>query len=123
MIGSAIRDALLDFQYDLMTNIYFDWLDSVQRDGAFNLIEAACVENQPPMDRVSVVWSAGKSAFHATEDELSRENVPFMDVVDFVSKLKKTLDSARLDIHFVSSAGGLFEGQRVINDKSLNSEL
>ena len=45
MIGSAIRDALLDFQYDLMTNIYFDWLDSAQRDSAFNLIEAACLEH------------------------------------------------------------------------------
>ena len=119
MIGSAIRDSLFDFEYHLMAKIDFDWQDGAQRDRAFSLIETSCLAYSPPPDRVSIVWSAGKGAFHSTQDELSRENIPFMDTVGFVSKLTKTLDSARLDFHYISSAGGLFEGQRVINDKSI----
>jgi nucleoside-diphosphate-sugar epimerase len=119
MIGSAIRDSLLDFEYHLMARIDFDWQDVQQRDSDFSLIETSCLACSPPPDRISVVWSAGKGAFRSTQDELSRENIPFMDTVDFVLKLKKALDSARFDFHYISSAGGLFEGQRVINDKSI----
>jgi nucleoside-diphosphate-sugar epimerase len=119
MIGSAIRDSLLDFEYHLMARIDFDWQDVQQRDSAFSLIETSCLACSPPPERISVVWSAGKGAFRSTQDELSRENIPFMDTVDFVLKLKKALDSARFDFHYISSAGGLFEGQRVINDKSI----
>jgi UDP-glucose 4-epimerase len=119
MIGSAIRDSLLDFEYHLMAKIDFDWQDAQQRESAFSLIETSCLAYSPPPERVSIVWSAGKGAFHSTQDELSRENIPFMDTVDFVLKLRKALDSARFDFHYISSAGGLFEGQRVINDKSI----
>lgn len=119
MIGSAIRDSLLDFEYHLMAKIEFDWQDTQQRDSAFSLIETSCLAYAPRPDRVSVVWSAGKGAFHSTQDELSRENIPFMETVNFVLKLRKILESARLDFHYISSAGGLFEGQRVINDKSI----
>jgi nucleoside-diphosphate-sugar epimerase len=119
MIGSAIRDSLLDFEYHLMARIDFDWQDVQQRDSDFSLIETSCLACSPPPDRISVVWSAGKGAFRSTQDELSRENIPFMNTVEFVLKLKKALDSARFDFHYISSAGGLFEGQRVINDKSI----
>ena len=119
MIGSAIRDTLFDFEYDLMAKIDFNWQDVQQWGGAFSLIETSCLAYSPPPDRVTVVWSAGKGAFHSTQDELSRENIPFMDTVGFVLKLRKALDSARFDFHYVSSAGGLFEGQRVINGKSI----
>jgi len=119
MIGSAIRDNLLDFEYHLMAKIDFDWQDVEQRDSAFSLIETSCLAYSPTPGRVSVVWSAGKGAFHSTQDELSRENIPFMDTVGFVLMLKKALDLARFDFHYISSAGGLFEGQRVINDKSV----
>jgi UDP-glucose 4-epimerase len=119
MIGSAIRDTLLDFEYHLMAKIDFDWQDVEQRKSAFNLIETSCLAYFPPPDRVSIVWSAGKGAFHSTQDEIFQEDVPFTDTVGFVLKLKQMLDSATLDFHYISSAGGLFEGQRVINDKSV----
>jgi len=118
MIGSSIRDALLDNEYHLSAKIEFDWQDAEQRKDAFRLIEASYQANSPMPDRVSVVWSAGKGAFHSTQDELSRENTPFMETISFVSKLKETLVSASLDFHYISSAGGLFEGQRVVTDKS-----
>ena len=119
MIGSAISNALLEFEYRLMKKIDFDWHDAEQRGTAFSLIGTSCLSYTPQPGRVSVIWSAGKGAFHSTQDELLSENIPFMETVGFVTKLKKNLDSARLDFHYISSAGGLFEGQRVINDKSV----
>ena len=121
MIGSAIRDALLDFEYDSIAMIDFDWQDAEQRVSAFSLIETSCLAYSVIPERVSIIWSAGKSAFHSTEDELFQENLPFVETVDFVSNLKKSYDSTRLDFHYISSAGGLFEGQRVINDQSVPS--
>ena len=100
MIGSSIRDALLDNEYHLSAKIEFDWQDAEQRKDAFRLIEASYQANSPMPDRVSVVWSAGKGAFHSTHDELSRENMPFMETVSFVSKLKESLahvDDPELD--------------------------
>jgi len=123
MIGSAIRDTLLGFEYHLEAKIDFDWEDIEHMGRAFRLIETSCLMYSPPPDRVSIVWSAGKGGFHSTEDELSRENIPFMDTVSFVSKLKNSLNSTRLDFHYISSAGGLFEGQRVITDKSIPAPI
>ncbi len=119
MIGCAIRDALLDYDYHLTEKIGFHWQDVEQRNSAFRMIESACQAGSPPPDRVSVVWSAGKAAFHSTEDELSREHIPFTETVGFISRLNETLASSRLDFHYISSAGGLFEGQRVVTDKSI----
>lgn len=118
MIGSAIRDAMLDFEYHLMGEIAFDWQNAAQQGNAFRLIKTSCLAYSPPPDRLSIVWSAGKGGFHSTQQEVSRENVPFMDTLHFVTKLRKALGSARFDFHYISSAGGLFEGQRVINSTS-----
>ena len=118
MIGSAIRGALLDFEYYEVAEIDFDWQSTEKRNAAFSLIETTCVAISPSSRRISVVWSAGIGTFNATQEELNKENIPFMETVKFISMLRETCDLARLDFHFISSAGGLFEGQRVINDRS-----
>lgn len=119
MIGSAIRDSLLDLEYHLMAEIEFDWHNAAQRDKAFRLIETSCSAYHHPLDRLTVTWSAGNCGFHSTHDEVSQENAPFMDSVRVVSRLRKTLETVRFDFHYISSAGGLFEGQRVIKTASI----
>lgn len=119
MIGSAIRDSLLDFEYHLMAEIGFDWHNATRQAKAFGLIETSCLAYSPPPDRLSIVWSAGKGGFHSTQEEISLENVPFMDTLHWVTKIRNTLHSTGFDYHYISSAGGLFEGQRVINSSSI----
>ena len=118
MIGLAIRDVLMSFEYQLIAELDFDWDDSEKRTQAFTLIESSYMTYSRTPDRLSIVWSAGKGGFHATQEEAARENASFMDVVNFVKKLKKTLNCISFVFHYISSAGGLFEGQRVINNSS-----
>lgn len=118
MIGSAIRDSMLDFEYHLMEEIDFDWQNVAQQANAFGLMESTCLAYSLSLDRLSIVWSAGKGGFHSTQEEITLENAPFMATIHFVVKLIKSLKSARFDFHYISSAGGLFEGQRVINSSS-----
>ena len=55
MIGSAIRDSMLEFEYHLMGEMGFDWQNAAQQANAFKLIETACLAYSPPSDRLSVV--------------------------------------------------------------------
>ena len=66
LIGSAIRDSLLDFEYHLMAKIGFDWQNAEQRGDDFKLIGTACLAYSPPPDRLSIVWSAGSGGFQNT---------------------------------------------------------
>jgi UDP-glucose 4-epimerase len=118
MIGSAIRDSLLEFEYHLMGEIDIDWRNPSKQGDAFGLIETSCRAYSPPADRLSIVWSAGKAGFHSSEEDVLQENASFMEAIKFVRKLRKTLGSARSDFHYISSAGGLFEGQRVVDESS-----
>lgn len=118
MIGSEIRDALLDFEFIEDSEIDFDWRSAKKRRGAFDSIKASCLAVSPSVSRISVIWSAGIGTFNATKEELDKENAPFIETVEFVSMLKKVLVLAKFDFHYISSAGGLFEGQRVIDNKS-----
>jgi len=123
MIGSSIRDFLLDFEYHRMAKIDFSWQDSEQRASAFELIKTSCLAYLPPADRLSVVWSAGSGGFQISQDQVFSQNAPFMDTLRFILNLRKSMDSLRLDFHYISSAGGLFEGQRVINSASIPAPI
>jgi UDP-glucose 4-epimerase len=119
MIGSSIRDGLHKFDFKVMDAIAFDWQKSTQWSEAFKLIEASCKAHHAPVERLSVVWSAGKGGFHTLEGDIALENAPFEAVVQFIQKMTTALDQPRLDFHYISSAGGLFEGQRVVCNRSI----
>lgn len=123
LIGSSIRDFLLDFEYHQMAKIDLSWQDFEQRAGAFELIKTSCLAYSPPADRLSAVWSAGSGGFQISQDQVSSENALFTDTLQFVLKLSKSMESLRFDFHYISSAGGLFEGQRVIDSTSIPAPI
>ena len=69
MIGSAIRDSLTDFGFQLISDVDFSWDDSEKKAKAFSIIEALCLDYFPTLECVSIVWSAGRSGFHLTQVE------------------------------------------------------
>jgi NAD dependent epimerase/dehydratase family len=88
--------------------------------------------------RLSIVWTAGTIGFGATEDEAAGEGRTFGEVLGLAHSLAESLgqssgqgsgqDAAEertgrsapgVSFHLVSSAGGLFEGQRRIGRASL----
>jgi nucleoside-diphosphate-sugar epimerase len=119
MIGSYIINALRDFQYASIAGVEIDWQDSDKRSSCLGEILDLVENRRLVTEKVSIVWSAGKCNFHSSENEANRELLAFQEIVDFALKLKGQDKSASLDFHLVSSAGGLFEGQRLVIDTSI----
>jgi nucleoside-diphosphate-sugar epimerase len=119
LIGTAIRDSLFDLEFESVAIIDFDWQDAEKRTSAFASIASVCVEHTQHGGYLSFVWSAGRAGFHTSEEDALAESASFVDTIDFVLKLRETIDSVKVKIHFISSAGGLFEGQRVVTENSI----
>lgn len=67
---------------------------------------------------LTVVWSAGRASFGAGAEETAAELARFSDVLSFARRIGS---GPREDgVHFVliSSAGGLYEGQRIVTEAS-----
>lgn len=67
--------------------------------------------------RLDVVWSAGRAGFASSVEQTRGEERSFRRVLDFVARLAQRTDSD-LFVHLISSAGGLFEGQRHVDRRS-----
>jgi UDP-glucose 4-epimerase len=70
---------------------------------------------------VSVVWCAGKAGFMTSADQAGAELSLFGRIIDFTEKLASSSTALAVTFHMVSSAGGVFEGQKHITSRSLPS--
>jgi UDP-glucose 4-epimerase len=114
MIGGTISHSLLRLGYEVRGDIAWDWNDAARRVEARELIAAHCRTIATAIDSLAVVWSAGNATFHSTAGEVQHELEVFTEAIGFVKSLRKALHAERFAFHFISSAGGLFEGQRVV---------
>jgi nucleoside-diphosphate-sugar epimerase len=118
LIGSAICEALLRLEFKSLADILFDWQDDSQMADARDAIESVCLRNSRMTGRLTFLWCAGTTGFYSSPDEADREYAVFRKTVGFALDLQKRLQPADFSFHSVSSAGGLFEGQRVIRETS-----
>lgn len=116
MIGHAIVDALYRLGFQHEADIPYSWDDAQHRKSAAQRVEAVCCDwPQGRKPRLSLVWSAGRAGFHSSEPELLPEAAAFEDVLGLIGGLRESLRPPSLDVHFISSAGGLFEGQEGVS--------
>lgn len=66
---------------------------------------------------LAVVWSAGVAGFAASQEEVDREAEAFGEVLGLTERLTE-LAGVEVCFHMISSAGGLFEGQRRVSRRS-----
>lgn len=118
LIGSAIYKALLRLDFRLLADIPFEWHDDLQMEDAHRVIESLCEQYSQSCIRLSFVWSAGSAGFHSLQTEADQEFAIFQKTVRFASGLKEKIRPAHFSFQSVSSAGGLFEGQRIIRMSS-----
>lgn len=62
-----------------------------------------------------LVWSAGTGGFASAEQDLEHEQEGFRCAVDLFSEFRASQPAV---FHFISSAGGLFEGQVLVDEDS-----
>ncbi len=71
----------------------------------------------PPPERVEVIWSAGSAGFAIDDEAAGKELDTFVQHLDWLEDWSGTL-GIPLNFNLISSAGGLFEGQRLIQTDS-----
>jgi UDP-glucose 4-epimerase len=76
-----------------------------------------------PVSRIDTVWAAGNSGFASLENQIIPEVRAFEKVLSFSLQLRYSATNVRHSFHLMSSAGGLFEGQKNVNLASLPRPL
>lgn len=63
-------------------------------------------------------WSAGRAGFASTEGEAELELASFRALLGLVTRVAERFPSTRTSFYLLSSAGGLFQGQRFVDRSS-----
>jgi UDP-glucose 4-epimerase len=127
LIGSAILSAVQARVRARRRDLPFHWSEPDGRAkhiGAIlsavrDLADAGADRGEAP--RVDLIWSAGRAGFGSSPAEVASEQSVFLEVLRLADELGGIVDFA--SFHFLSSAGGLFEGQRNIDANSVPAPL
>lgn len=122
LIGGSIVQAL-SWEGD-STNTHFplDWSSRTARILDLATITTA-FSGLPRTATLDVIWAAGRTGFACSQDEVKEEREAFTDIMDWVHNVSQRFPRQVLNLHVVSSAGGLFEGQRFVCNDSLPRPL
>lgn len=74
-------------------------------------------------ERLTLLWSAGTAGFDALASKTRLEMAIFQDGLDLARFAVRMLRPAKFEFHLISSAGGLFEGQRTVGKRSVPSPV
>ena len=76
------------------------------------------------MQDIDLLWSAGSGGFVLSDEDADREAEAFEACLAAFSAIRSQVGTtSRVRFHFVSSAGGLFESQRLVDGCSLPEPL
>lgn len=123
MIGSSISQSLQRLGYARHPDIPYDWKNAARRAQAQQKISMLCRALAPGPCNLAVIWSAGDATFHSSDREAAEEQTIFTESVGVIQNLRESLKPVQFGFHFISSAGGLFEGQRAVDFDSAPAPL
>lgn len=123
MLGGSIRAKLIDLGYAVSGEVGFPWNEATKWGESLSAIDRLWPTGSISTQRISVVWAAGEAGFNCAKDAARKEIASFDAVIGFLVSLRARLKLSNTDIHFISSAGGLFEGQRVVDPNSVPSAI
>lgn len=118
LIGSAVLKRFFKFNWFPKDQLKVNWQE--QDFFKFHFFRWITSNLNPSIYKLDFIWSAGKSGFGSEEQECLFENHHFKNFLDSVDEILKT-ESFNLKIHYVSSAGSLYEGQLGVNKLSIPS--
>jgi nucleoside-diphosphate-sugar epimerase len=116
LIGQSILGALNEKQHFGITRFPSTWNDQSVLQSELAEIQKFLVKNNP--DQMDWIWSAGATGFGSNKQTVEDERKVFELFVRTIELTKAEMKKAHVRIHFISSAGGLFEGQESINQHS-----
>jgi len=121
LVGSALVDRLRSLARMDAAWLPLDWLDLSERDRHLEEIGVRIVASfRPgPAGRLTLVWSAGRAGFAAGRGETDAELANFRAVLALSTRCAEDFPEGMTRIVHFSSAGGLFEGQRQVDSRSV----
>lgn len=127
LVGQAIASYLKVRLSASQIHLPFDWAQNASSSAQLDTIERCLLEKvkKPGVKtkRISIVWSAGAAGFSAPQDVLDNEFASFERVVSLCENLHMRDPDLALDFHLLSSAGGIFEGQRHVDGATIPRPL
>ncbi len=123
LIGQEILFALKRSYRPDEISLPFSWSIPAQQSSQINTIldtlSALAMKDEVPSTQIAVVWSAGVAGFAGNEAEFDQEHAAFLKILGLCNSLNKNASFMSVEFHFLSSAGGLYEGQRMVDYQSL----
>jgi nucleoside-diphosphate-sugar epimerase len=116
LLGFSIIEALQARSPRSATQLPLDWQTPTTRAPQLQMIEHTIRRELQSGARLNVLWSAGNAGFMSSEDETAAELQSFVEVLTMTERLAH--EYPRTTLHLISSAGGLFEGQRHVTPQS-----
>lgn len=122
LIGSSIVGAL-PRQFTL-ESIPFDYDKPEEQASQLRGITARILQLSADIpEDLYVVWSAGKAGFSATESDAEAELAIYRRILDFACSCANLPSIKNCSMYSTSSAGGLFEGQKLVTPSSKPNPL
>jgi len=128
LIGKHLAQSLLRSFYVIAKNLTFSWGEGKDRTNEKiaiihsidQLVENGRHHSEADFScRIDFVWSAGKGGFFMREIEARSELSSFLDVLAITDHVCASYPKYLVRFHMLSSAGGLFEGQRNVKLNSI----
>ncbi len=127
VVGGAIREHLIlnDFQIVFAPVMHWGDKESFQEDLRLinNYLTDLSQKEANVTTRLSIVWAAGKAGFSASEEDTVGEWVNYNQTVNMLTSQWAARLPYNASFYFVSSAGGLFEGQQTVGHLSRPSPV
>jgi len=116
LIGSALVDSLTSSRRVTRSELPLSWANPAARGRQLDRVATRTLEalRSFPGAGLRVVWAAGHAGFGSTDDDTRLEIDAFQDVTDGIRSIAARSPSTPITFAVASSAGGLFEGQRVV---------
>lgn len=126
VVGSAIRDKFLSSGYYQHDKLTINW--GADNRAKLNLLLTFFSKNSEfiedhASDQTILIWAAGAAGFNASEEQANDENIFYEAAIDVISSLIASKKNIILKIYYISSIGGLFEGQHFIDETSKPAPL
>jgi nucleoside-diphosphate-sugar epimerase len=120
LIGSAVARTIMQEGMRSAITLPFSWKDADRREADLaSLRETMFGTMAGSVRHVEVVWTAGRAGFAAGWADVEEELAAFDSVNRLCVQLRDAFPVARHRFHMMSSAGGLFEGQRFVGEQAV----
>ena len=120
VIGSAIAEGLRSVDSAVYKQLSYNWFDIEKQKRQLKITEEDIANflNSYSVSAIHIIWCAGKAGFSSNEQETELELDNYKRILRFAQNLATMFHDNLFVYHTISSAGGLFEGQRHVTTET-----